>query len=33
MTIGTASVYTTPVWGTPVPGPGRSLYAGINYKF
>ncbi len=24
---------TTPKWGTPVPGMGRSLYAGINYKF
>ncbi|MDX9994343.1 MAG: TonB-dependent receptor [Rhodocyclaceae bacterium] len=24
---------TTPKWGTPVPGAGRSLYAGINYKF
>jgi iron complex outermembrane receptor protein len=33
MTIGTATTFTAPVWGTPVPGPGRSLYAGINYKF
>ncbi len=33
MTIGTSTVYTTPIWGTPVPGAGRSLYAGINYKF
>jgi iron complex outermembrane receptor protein len=33
MTIGTATTYTAPVWGTPVPGQGRSLYAGINYKF
>lgn len=24
---------TTPKWGTPVPGMGRSLYAGINVKF
>jgi len=22
-----------PQWGTPVPGPGRSIYAGFNYKF
>ncbi|MEW6253736.1 MAG: TonB-dependent receptor, partial [Planctomycetota bacterium] len=22
-----------PQWGTPVPGPGRSFYAGINVKF
>jgi iron complex outermembrane receptor protein len=22
-----------PAWGTPVPGPGRSLYAGLNVKF
>lgn len=22
-----------PQWGTPVPGPGRSLYAGLNYRF
>ena len=22
-----------PQWGTPVPGPGRSLYAGLNVKF
>ncbi len=33
MTIGSATTYTTPIWGTPVPGMGRSLYAGINYKF
>lgn len=24
---------TTPKWGTPVPGMGRSLYAGVNVKF
>jgi iron complex outermembrane receptor protein len=24
---------TTPKWGTPVAGMGRSIYAGINYKF
>jgi iron complex outermembrane receptor protein len=24
---------SVPAWGTPVPGMGRSLYAGINYKF
>ncbi|MFN3884668.1 MAG: TonB-dependent receptor [Rhodocyclaceae bacterium] len=24
---------TQPKWGTPVPGPGRSIYAGFNYKF
>ena len=24
---------TQPKWGTPVPGPGRSLYAGFNYRF
>jgi iron complex outermembrane receptor protein len=22
-----------PRWGTPVPGPGRSIYAGLNVKF
>ena len=22
-----------PQWGTPVPGPGRSFYAGVNIKF
>lgn len=24
---------TTPKWGTPVPGPGRSIYAGLTVKF
>ena len=24
---------TTPKWGTPVPGPGRSIYAGLTYTF
>ncbi len=24
---------TTPKWGTPVPGPGRSLYTGLNVQF
>ena len=22
-----------PQWGTPVPGPGRSIYAGVSMKF
>ena len=22
-----------PQWGTPVPGPGRSIYAGVSIKF
>lgn len=26
-------VGSVPLWGTPVPGAGRSIYAGINYKF
>ena len=26
-------VGAVPLWGTPVPGAGRSIYAGINYKF
>ena len=24
---------TAVAWGTPVPGPGRSIYAGVNIKF
>ncbi len=24
---------SSPVWGVGVPGPGRSLYAGVNYRF
>ena len=26
-------VGSVPLWGTPVPGAGRSIYAGINYTF
>lgn len=33
MTMTTTGTGSVPAWGTPVPGPGRSLYAGVNYKF
>ena len=29
----TNPVGAVPLWGTLVPGAGRSIYAGINYKF
>jgi iron complex outermembrane receptor protein len=33
MTTATAATGVVPLWGTPVPGPGRSIYAGLNIKF
>ncbi len=33
MTTATVPTGVVPLWGTPVPGMGRSLYAGINVKF
>jgi len=30
---GSTTALTSPKWGTPVPGMGRSLYTGVNYKF
>jgi iron complex outermembrane receptor protein len=33
MTATTNATGAVPVWGTAVPGMGRSLYAGVNYKF
>lgn len=33
MTMTTTAAGSVPAWGTAVPGPGRSLYAGVNYKF
>jgi iron complex outermembrane receptor protein len=32
-TMTTQAVPTVPQWGTPVPGMGRSFYAGLNYSF
>jgi len=32
-TMSTAAVGVVPQWGTAVPGMGRSIYAGVNYKF
>ncbi len=33
MTMTTTGTGSVPAWGTAVPGMGRSLYAGVNYKF
>jgi iron complex outermembrane receptor protein len=33
MTTSATPAGSVPAWGTPVPGPGRSLYAGLNVKF
>jgi len=33
MTTQPAATGSVPAWGTAVPGPGRSLYAGVNVKF
>ncbi len=30
---GSTTALTSPKWGTPVPGMGRSIYAGLNYSF
>jgi iron complex outermembrane receptor protein len=32
-TMTSKEVGAVPLWGTPVPGAGRSIYAGINYQF